>query len=308
MIKYALDHGNNAVVVVFSRGSDEWSGELRAQWIRTTFPKVEVLHIPMDFCDPWDEQSWEPWVSVLKGVGHDVTHLVTSEDYGAETARLCGWKHNPFDITRNRYCISATDIRQNILKHWKFIPTSVRPSLVKRIALVGAESTGKSTIARDVAKRLDAPCIDEYGRTYCEWKPILQLGARDFEAIACHQRSLEDRAAVDSNGLIICDTEIVVTRAWSRHLLGFESEGIRDKINSYDLYAVTNPSTNWEQDGTRVCSDQSIRTTFQTFILSELDKHRCDYVQLPHRLDDATRTLTETIKTKFPETQNWKDL
>ena len=299
MINYAIGCHKQVIVCVFSRGGETWDGELRAQWIRDSYnnPNVEIVHCPMDFCDPYDEDSWAVWTNVLKNIGRDVTHFVSSEDYGDEIARRCGWAHQVYDKSRFNTPISGTEIRKDILGNWKFLPDSVRKSLVKKVAIVGAESTGKTTLCEKMSAEFNTVYVPEYGRKYCEFKDITNLSSRDFISITNEQKILEDRLAVQSNGIMFCDTEMIVTRAWAEHLLGFEPIEIKGIVNSYDLFAVTNVNNNWAQDGTRVCDEQKVREKFQKFILSEINRTNQKYIMLPKNYDQAFHTLTDLLKT-----------
>ena len=302
MIDYAQKKYDNVTAVVFSRGGETWPGELRTEWIRTTRPNIKVLHCPMDFCDPHDEESWEFWASTLKKIGHDCSHLVTSEDYGDETASRCGMTHDMYDITRTVVSISGTAVRNDTIRYFKFLPPAVKKDLVKKIVFVGAESTGKSTMSQDLAKKYETVCVPEFGRELCEWKSVHDFGIRDFEEIAREQLRRERELAVSSNGLMFCDTEIIVTRAWAKELLGFEPESMKGRINQYDLYAVTNITTPWVNDGTRYCENPETRQRFHEFILKEVNKSGSPVVQLPKRYSDAVHLVSDIVDTCFIST------
>lgn len=302
MIDYALKSHNEVCVCVFSRGGETWDGELRAKWIKETYNndnRVEVVHCPMDFCDPFDEESWCIWVKTLKGIGKNISHFVSSEKYGDEIARRCNWIHDICDESRKVVPISGTAIRKDILANWMYLPNSARKSLVKKIAIVGAESTGKTTLCERMSKEFNTQYVPEYGRQYCEYKDIFSLLARDFVAIVNAQRESEDNFAVKSNGILFCDTELIVTRAWAKHLIGYEPKEISNLVNDYDIFAVTNVNNKWVQDGTRVCAQNEIRDAFQNFILSEINRTNQKYITLPNNYDQAFHTLKDLIKTIY---------
>ena len=299
MIEYARSKYDSVVVVVFSRGAEKWPGHVRADWIRETVPGVEVIHMPMDFCDPWDEESWQVWVRCLKAMGPDVTHLVSSEDYGIEQARLCGWEHDMFDKERKQQHICGTALRIDAIANWSFLPDAVKRSLVKKVVMVGAESTGKSTMAKALASTYNTVWVPEFGREICEWKDISMLGVRDMEEIAREQTRRENVAALQSNGLLFCDTEIIVTRAWCHHLLGFEPSTLLGRRNDYEIYALTNQRADWIQDGTRVCEKPEVRRFFTNFILNEVVISGRPYIQLPPRINDAIDTMVNLVDTSI---------
>src|SRR6185369_11437204 len=146
-------------------------------------------------------------------------------------------------------------IRHDAITHWQHVPNAVRPYLARKVAIVGAESTGKTTLAEHLANHYSTVWVAEYGRDYCELKDIDTLTPTDLLAIAVEQAALEDRMAVQSNGLLICDTDLMVTRAWSMHLCGTIHPKIAEveKSRRYDLHLVTSSQVEWQNDGTRVC-------------------------------------------------------
>jgi hypothetical protein len=68
------------------------------------------------------------------------------------------------------YPISGTAVRSNPLGCWDFLEPPVRAWYAKRICLVGAESTGKTTLAQMLAERYQTVWVPEYGREYSERK------------------------------------------------------------------------------------------------------------------------------------------
>ena len=96
-----------------------------------------------------------------------------------------------------------------------------------RVVLVGAESTGKTTLAQDLAADLGARWVPEYGRDYT-YEKLAREGGRmedlvwttaDFVAIARAQNALEAREA-DSGAVLVCDTDTLATSIWHERYWG----------------------------------------------------------------------------------------
>ena len=171
--------------------------------------------------------------------------VFTSEAYGDAYAHFLGCPHVSVDRARRIVPCSGTAIRADPLAHWAYLEPPVRGYLAKRVCLVGAESTGKTTLAAALAAHYGTAWVPEYGREYSEAK--LARGDYDtwtsaeFTQIAAEQCRREDAAASASNGLLICDTDAFATSIWHRRYLGERSPAVEALADSYrpDLYLLT---------------------------------------------------------------------
>src|ERR1043166_9381487 len=143
LIEMAASQCEKVTAVVFSRDAELIPGNVRAQWIRQECPQVRVLHVVTNYPNPWDEESWEYWVGACRRCAPNATHLFTGEAYGEGLARRMGIRHVMVDPDRTVTPVSASSIRQDPITHWNQVPGSVRPWMVRKVAIVGAESTGK---------------------------------------------------------------------------------------------------------------------------------------------------------------------
>jgi NadR type nicotinamide-nucleotide adenylyltransferase len=135
-------------------------------------------------------------------------------------------------------------------------PGGVRGYFVNRVCVVGAESTGKSTLARSLAEHYKTVWAPEYGRMYAEGKLTAEReiwGSAEFERIAAAQNELENSLAERANGLLICDTDAFDTSVWHERYMGKRSPRVEElgKICAHDLYIVTGDEIPFVQDGTR---------------------------------------------------------
>lgn len=121
-----------------------------------------------------------------------------------------------------------------------------------RVVLTGSESTGKTTLAADLAQRYATAWSPEFAREYLDRKraPLL---ASDVEPIARGQIAGEDAAAGRATRLLVLDTDLLSTVVYSRHYYGRCPEWIdraaRERLG--DLYLLHHPDVPWEPDGAK---------------------------------------------------------
>lgn len=124
---------------------------------------------------------------------------------------------------------------------------------VKRIALLGAESTGKTTLARSLALRFQTIWVPEYARDYVNMNPG-PVTLETIESISREQLSQENRAAANANNFLFCDTEFIVSKVWCMDLYSRSTPWIDEQITNhkYDLYLLTSNDLSWIPDPARV--------------------------------------------------------
>lgn len=155
--------------------------------------------------------------NTVRWLGRAPDPVFTSEDYGDRYAALMGAKHICVDRARTRVPISGTAVRRDPFAHWEFVEPPVRGWLTKRVCVLGAESTGTTTLARALAEHYRTEWVEEYGREYSETK--LAAGetvwrTEVFLHIAVEQSRREHEAARRANRLLICDTNAFATSLW----------------------------------------------------------------------------------------------
>jgi len=123
---------------------------------------------------------------------------------------------------------------------------------MKKIVVIGPESTGKSTLSETLAQELHTLWVPEYARTYLEQlhRPYEET---DMLHIARGQLQLENEAAQKANGLLICDTDLYVMKVWSEHSFHRCHPYIMEQIaaRTYDLYLLTDIDFEWTPDPLR---------------------------------------------------------
>lgn len=134
---------------------------------------------------------------------------------------------------------------------------------VKKIVVIGPESTGKSTLSEGLAKALHTIWVPEYARSYLE-----DLGRgyneKDLLDIAKGQLQQEDKLETKANQYLICDTDLYVVKVWSEARYGYCHSEILQEIagRKYDLYLLTYIDVLWTDDPLREHPEPHERACF----------------------------------------------
>ncbi|MCA9205394.1 MAG: AAA family ATPase, partial [Planctomycetales bacterium] len=215
--KYLIDTARRQVdrliVMIAHHPSQTIPGELRRAWMEEIHPNCEI-HLVKDELED-DSRQWAEFTVRYLGRAPDV--VFTSEDYGPEYARLMGSRHGMVDRARTTVPVSGTLVRGAPLDYLDFLEPCVRAHFVRRVVLIGAESTGKTTLAQQLAQRFNTIWVPEYGREHWERKvaglsmndPLPSWSHDEFVHIAAEQQARENRLARQANRVLICDTNAV---------------------------------------------------------------------------------------------------
>ncbi|MBU1009532.1 MAG: ATP-binding protein [Bacteroidetes bacterium] len=129
--------------------------------------------------------------------------------------------------------------------------------MLKRIAITGPESTGKSWLAEHLAADYKAVWVAEYAREYLNGI-MLPYNIQDIEHIAVAQHMLIEAAALKATNYIFADTEALVCDIWAKFVFGTEPESIRQLLQNqhFDLYLLCDIDLPWEPDPLREHPDE----------------------------------------------------
>ena len=129
-----------------------------------------------------------------------------------------------------------------------------------RVCFHGAESTGKTVIAKAVATELDCPWVPEFGRDWAEAHGT-SFTMADLLAIARGQDAAMQVASRAAPPVLILDTDPLMTAAWAAMLFGEAPEALLgyEKAELYLLFASDVP---WVEDGTRLFGNAGERARF----------------------------------------------
>ena len=300
--KLLIDTATNAAdqvhVIVCDKPDEDPPAVLRAEWLREIHPTAKVWLID-DRYDADDSAVWAENCRRLLGFTPDV--VFTSEDYGERFSACLGCRHVLVDKARTAVPVSGTAVRADPLRCWEYLEPSVRGYYAKRVVLIGAESTGKTTLASELAAVFDTLWIPEYGREY--WELKMARGepntwrTEEFAAIAREQCRRENAAARLCNRVLVCDTDAFATRVWHHRYMGTWSpvvDAIAAEHRQPDLYLVTDISTPFVQDGTR--DGERIREWMHQTFVEQLAAHRRPCIELTGSRSQRVATAAAAVE------------
>ncbi len=241
-------------VVVCSIAREPIAGPLRYAWMRELCPDANVVHLDEELPQEPREHPrfWELWTEALRRFEPAPDLVFTSEDYGDELGRRLGARHVLVDRERRANPVSGTAVRADPLGQWHHLPPPVRAHYARRVAIVGPESTGKTTLAAALAERFGTVWVPEFARAHLDPKGG-KCAEEDIALIARGQVSDEDRLARDCNRVLFCDTDTLTTTIWSEHLFGGCPAWIHELAarRRYDLTLLLDIDVPWVPDGQR---------------------------------------------------------
>jgi HTH-type transcriptional regulator, transcriptional repressor of NAD biosynthesis genes len=256
----------------------------RLAWLRAAHgPAVRFVGVhddhPVDYADP---KVWELHMTVFRAAaGTDrVDAVFSSEAYGVELAERFGATPVIVDLARERVPVSGTAVRADPPGHWHLLGPGVRGWLARRVVVLGAESSGTTTMARALARhyRLRGGVwartrwVPEYGRELTGRKLDALRGTRpgatvdevtwdraDFREVAAAQNAAEDAAARDGAPILFGDTDAFATTIWEERYLGSGSPEVAAQVRTPDLYLLTDDAgVPFVDDGLR--DGEAVRT------------------------------------------------
>ncbi|CCH29797.1 AAA family ATPase [Actinosynnema sp. NPDC047251] len=280
LIRTAVARSARVTVAVLASSVESIPLASRVRWLRAEHAGTPGLVILGDVDDhPMDFHSdpvWELHMGVARAVlarraildgdpaSAPVDAVFSSEHYGDEMAKRLGARHVLVDRERVAHPVSGTAVRADPRAFWPHLAPATRIGLAARIVVVGAESTGTTTLSRELAAHLGAPWVPEYGRIHTERKltaakafdPAADLDGLvwtvgDFQDVAARQDALIDAAAVEAP-VVVCDNDPWAAVVWGHRYLGAPRADIAPDAARPALYLLTDhDGVPFEQDGWR---------------------------------------------------------
>lgn len=301
------------VHVMVCHNKNQWiPGDIRVSVLSEIYqnnPDVIIYSVEDDGIPQHDsecktlDEFYRHWVPLVYSYINQLDAVFTSEDYGDDFARYLGVEHFLVDKKRQKYSVSGTEVRDNPFKYWSLIPKNMHWFFVKKIALMGPESVGKSVLSKKLADYYQTNFVEEYGRTVYENNGN-KISIDDFVKISIGRQSIEDRLIKSANKLLFCDTEDITTYIFSKMFypedyIKVESFllGEIDRKKKYDLYILLKPDCQFIQDGTRCFPNE--RWDHYYTIKRELQHRLCNFIEIGGNWDQRLLNITEIINSNY---------
>lgn len=164
-----------------------------------------------------------------------------------------------------------------------------------KIAVTGPESTGKSTLAAQLAAQYNTVWVPEYARSY-----VGNLGRpytlHDIEAIARGQLALEREMQLQANRLLFADTDMLVLKIWSGHAFGHCPAWIQEELirQEYNLCLLMGVDLPWEPDPQR--EHPHLRQFFYDWYKQELEALQVPFVEVAGQQEERLLAATQHVE------------
>lgn len=260
LIDYAKSNCDELTILVTVLPNEVIPYKHRLKWVLSTYlddPKVTIIadtinepQITGDHLSIW-------WGLYIKQKYGKFDRVFTSESYGDLFAESMGAEHWLYDKDRNIIPVSATEIRNKPLSNWEYINNFAKDYFVKKICIVGTESTGKSTLVKHLSSYFETEYCPEVGDEIVEEtaqdtniEVLKEIGIEHAKRILKHTR-LSDK-------LLFVDTDLNITKSYGKFLFNEDLEYPEwvNKANEMDMYIYLHPDTPFIQNGRRLEKEQ----------------------------------------------------
>ncbi|MDB5184692.1 MAG: hypothetical protein JWN38_500 [Candidatus Saccharibacteria bacterium] len=269
---------------------------------------IEHLHKTLEQ-DPAAPGFWDMWRELMLGFGITPSDIVVaSEMYGQHLAEVSGAQFFPYDVGRDLNHAKATPVRNDPLSNFDDILPEFQPQLRTTVTVFGAESTGKTTLSRQLARELGGHWLFEYARPYLE-TTVNEITPRSMTAIWKGQAALQHQVDnLPAKPYVIQDTDLYSTVGywqfphWQKQLGACPAGLITDAAAlKSDLYIVTKSNIPFEPDPLRYGGD--VREGSDDYWLDICEQYELPYIVLEtndpaKRLRQATQAVRKVARQK----------
>ena len=261
-------------ILVCSLPDDPIPGALRVRWMRALFPDCRVLHhaAPVPPAPADGPDVWPAWREIVKTAHPEpIDYVFASDAHGARLAADVGAVFHPVDPERLIVPVSGTALRADPRAHWDWLSPPARAHYARRICLHGPESVGKTVLTAELAARLGAVQVPEFGRTWCDLYGT-DCTMDDLLVIAKTQQALADAGARRCNGWLVLDTDPLMTAVWADMMHGRRDPWFDAWDEVADLYLLLDIDLPFVDDGLRVFGAADARRRFFALCRAALER------------------------------------
>lgn len=305
LIDFALNHCDLLYIIICFSPKESICGAIRMQWLQKELQHLEnVVLISFPYKEnvlPNTSDSSrtvsKKWAEALKIIIPNVDVVFSSEPYGSYLAEYMNIKHILFDQKRLIVPVSGSQIRKQPFRYWDYIADAAKSYFIKKISIVGSESTGKSTLAKKLARYFNTNFVPEMAREIME--KTNDCTFRHLEQIATLHANTIRKEGIKANKLLFLDTDINITKSYSRFLFNkdLHVDSWINETNKADLYLFLTPDCPYIQDGTRLTETE--RNKLSLFHIEELKKNNFNFITISGDWDERFDSAVEIIKKRY---------
>lgn len=175
--------------------------------------------------------------------------------------------------------------------------------LVKKIVVIGPESTGKSSLCQQLSDYYKTSWVKEYAREYL-WKNGKDYTIVDLDDIAKgqieHEDLIVDQLSPDKK-MIFIDTDMYVMKVWSEFVFNACNHLILNQIVSrqYDLYLLCTPDIAWVSDELREYPDVHTREKLFHYYKDAMIHQHTPWVTIHGNYEERLQQAIDAVDSLF---------
>lgn len=301
LIRFGLGCTPDLTVVVDNVAESNIPVQTRVTWIKEAFPTVKVVGLDKPTPQlPSDHPNfWEFWKETLLEAAGKVDYIYVSANYARRLAEAIDAELISCDIDRIALPISATEIKHDIMRSWKYLTKPAQRFYQNKVVFMGPESCGKTSAAKKLANRYCANYIPEYAAEFLKVNNK-QIEVKDLELFLIAQQASFDAITYYPQQLAIADTDYLSTKVWAEFLFNTK---LASPLNAHKLPTILfTPATPWEPAKHRLIevSSNKERWDFYDLCIAYLEEEGREYFIIDaHEYDERTTQLDRILKKRF---------
>ncbi|MFJ1900584.1 MULTISPECIES: AAA family ATPase [unclassified Streptomyces] len=319
LVRTAQDRCERLTVLVRAASGESVPLADRVAWMREVHPDVTVAGaVDGTRTDLHDPAVRDARLAVFTAaVPEPVDAVFTSESYGEELARRFGAEPVAVDPGRTVFPVSGAAVRADPAGYWDFLEPPVRAALARRVVVLGAESTGTTTLARALAAQYRrrggvwalTGYVADCGRELSEQKPAAPRAhrsrarwedaastAEDRPPAAEAQNAREEAAARTGSPVLVCDSDSFAATVRHQRYAGGRTplvERTADRAARHLWLLTDHEGVPFEGDGRR--DDEELRPWTTDRFRSELTRTGRNFIEVTGSRQQRLATAVEAV-------------
>lgn len=302
LIELALAENDHVIVMIYD--APEFTTiplTRRAGWIERLYPGIQLINAwdgPMEVGDTPEIKAVHEKYLLKMLASQKITRFYSSEFYGEHVSKALGAVDRRVDPQRLAIPVSATQIRNDPFSNRHFLDPMVYWDLIAKVVFLGAPSTGKTTLAKELASIHQTIWMPEYGREYWDaHQRDRRLSLEQLVEIAQGHRQREEKMIVDAKGIFFVDTDATTTYHFSHYYHGTAHpklvEMANDTIYRYDLFFLCGDDIPYDNTWDR--SGEANRNVMQQQISADLLARKIPFISLNGPLQERIRKVNSVL-------------
>lgn len=226
MIKFASQFAERTTLLVEQEHNEAIGVDDRVEWLKHSLNENEVNVLPLYGTHPASPPSdpkgaaefWLYWKNLIERHAPNIDVLISSDDYGKRLAHDQNVPWLPFD--RKTFPISATIVKEKPWNRYQWLIPSAQHALLRRLVVVGAESTGKSVLCEHLAHTGNNPTVfvPEYAEHWIRRQPEQPWDAATLLTFLNGQSASREGLRAVADRWMCEDSHALTTAIWAEYL------------------------------------------------------------------------------------------